>query len=222
MYIKNKELLFALFKDLLPNNPIIVEAGAFNGNDTKRMATLWPEGHIHAFEPVPEIHALLEETTQNIANVTRHPIALSNFNGKQSFHISQHPKRPGKPFQAGSLLEPEKRLSWSPATYPTTCTVTTVTLDTWAEREGITALDLLWLDVQGYELPILKASPKILPHITLIFVEVNFIEAYKGCALYPEVKEWLESQGFEQIAYDFADQTSWFFGNALFAKKNEK
>jgi len=39
----------------LPANPVIIEAGAFNGSDTIKLAKKWPQATIHAFEPVPAI-----------------------------------------------------------------------------------------------------------------------------------------------------------------------
>ena len=62
MELFKKNNLLPLISPLLPNNPIVVEAGAFNGADTKEISQFWPQGTIHAFEPVPEIFTKLPLT----------------------------------------------------------------------------------------------------------------------------------------------------------------
>src|SRR6478752_5555739 len=105
--------LFSTIAPYLPENPIIVEAGSFDGRDTIRLHRQWPAATIHAFEPVPEIFQMLQDNTREIPNIVRHPYALSDVTGTAIFYVSESPKRPGKPFQAGSLLEPKERLKLS-------------------------------------------------------------------------------------------------------------
>ena len=219
MNIIKKTHILSYVTPYLPDNPIIVEAGAFDGTDTRRMSAQWPQGIIHAFEPVPDIFAMLEQNTQDLVNVVRHPIALSDHNGSATFYVSEKPSRPGEPFQAGTLLEPKERLKYSPITYPHTMTVPTITLDTWAQQHKIDHIDFMWLDLQGMALPVLKGGIHLLKTVRALFVELEFIEAYAGQAQYEEVKTWLESQGFMAIAQDFADTTSWIYGNVLFVKR---
>lgn len=206
-------------KSFLPESPVIVEAGAFDGNDTRKMSLQWPQGVIHAFEPVPEIFQRLLNNTSTLKNVHYHPLALSDHNGIAEFYVSERPNKPGIASQAGSLHKPKERLSQSPLIFPRTTTVTTITLDQWAHDNNIRAIDLLWLDTQGHELAILQAAPKMIQNIKVVLAEVSFIESYEGQPLYDDVVAWMIEHGFEQVARDFVDTTSFFFGNALFVKR---
>jgi FkbM family methyltransferase len=217
MIIAKKDLL-PYIKSLLPDNPIILEAGAFDGKDTQRLSATWPLGTIHSFEPVPEIFELLQQSTKNCSNVHTYPLALSDSNGFQEFYVAEHPQKPGKPCQAGSLKKPSERLAWSAIRYPKTLQVPTTTLDNWAQQQAICRIDFAWLDLQGNELTVLKSSPNILKNITIILMEVNFINAYEGQSSYTQTLSWLKSQGFEVLAQDFADTNTWFFGNILVSK----
>lgn len=205
-------------KEHLPHNPIIIEAGAFDGKETIKMAELWPQGVIHAFEPVPEIFEKLKKNTQHLANVYCHPIALSDSDGTATLYISEKPQKPGIASQANSLLKPKERLKLSPLIFPKTMEVSTITLDHWAQKNHLSHIDFLWLDMQGYELNVLKASPHVLAQVSVIYTEVEFIEAYEGQYQFAQVKDWLESNGFKMIGKDFADSPEWFFGNCLFIK----
>jgi FkbM family methyltransferase len=219
MIIFNPHQTITILKQFLPDNPIIVEAGAFDGNDTKKMAKQWPAGIIHAFEPVPEIYERLVNNTQNITNVFRYPLALSDHNGNAEFYISERVTRPGIASQAGSLHKPKERLAHSPLIFPRTTTVNTITLDQWAQDNNIMHIDLLWLDTQGHEQAILQAAPHMIKNINVVLAEVSFIESYEGQPQYQAFVTWMNAHGFDYVGRDFQDMPTSFFGNALFVRR---
>lgn len=214
-----KQELFPFIKNYLPEKPIIIEAGAFDGKDTLQLATTFAHATIHAFEPVPEIFETLRQNTHGHPSIMCHNVALSDATGSAPFFISRHPKKPMQPFQAGSLLKPKERLAWSPAVYDEQIMVPTITLDAWAKKNNITHIDFAWLDLQGHELSVLKAAPHMLATMKLIYTEVHFVQAYETSPTYDQTKQWLEQNGFYEIAHDFKNKTDWFFGNALFERK---
>lgn len=214
------ETVFACIKKYLPSNPIVLEAGSFDGNDTKKMAQLWPYGTIYAFEPVPENFANLEKNSSNYLNVQRFSVALSDKNGTAEFFNSAYANTPDVPSQSGSLLSPKEHLDYDHnVVFNKIISVPTITLDDWAQQNGVTRIDLLWLDMQGYELNVLKASPNILKTVKVIYTEVEFVEAYAGQYLYQDVRKFLEAQGFLLVARDFDEPSQYWFGNAIFVRK---
>lgn len=219
MIIFSSHKTIEILKQFLPENPVIVEAGAFDGNDTIKMCLQWPMSTVHAFEPVPEIYQRLLKNTSKFSNICYYPFALSDHNGTALFHISERPTRPGIASQAGSLHAPKERLLKSPLIFPRTIYVNTITLDEWTVKNNITTIDLLWLDTQGHELAILKAAPRMITHINVIVAEVSFIESYQSQPLYEEVVAWLQQHGFEYVGRDFVDTTTTFFGNVLFVRR---
>lgn len=219
MIVFNSHKTIDAIKPFLPDNPIIVEAGAFDGNDTKKMALQWPKGIIHAFEPVPEIYERLLKNTNMFANIVHYPVALSDHTATAQFYISERPSRPGVASQAGSLYKPKERLTRSPLIFPRIITVPTITLDQWAHENNVSKIDLLWLDTQGHELAILQAAPHMIKNINVVFAEVSFIESYEGQPRYEDVVAWMGEHGFEYVGRDFVDTTKSFFGNVLFVKK---
>jgi len=215
---KSNETL-SVIKQCLPENPIIVEAGAFNGRDTQNMAQTWPQSIIHTFEPVPQLFAIVQKNTNRYDNIYCYSYALSNKNGSALFHVSEKPTKPGIPSQAGSLRVPKERLNYSSIHFPYSITVPTITLDTWAQECQINHIDFLWLDVQGHELTVLRAGQHILQTVSVILTEVGFFENYAGQPSYTDLKNWLESHGFNLIGRDFTTMQQWFFGNLLFIRK---
>lgn len=55
---------------------------------------------------------------------------------------------------------------------------------------------MLKIDVQGFELELLKGATELLPHIQDVYVECSFIELYQGQALASEVIDLLRDHGF--------------------------
>lgn len=199
-----------LISKYLPQNPIIVEAGAHDGSDTVKMSRFWPQGQIHAFEPVDRLHELLSGKITSRSNVKTYKLALGSHNGKAQFHVSSVGDG------SSSLRAPKEHLNYhKDVKFENTIEVEVTTLDTWAAQRGISTIDFLWLDMQGCEFETLVASPHIFSTVKIIYTEVNFIELYEGCVLYPDYKAWLERNGFVEIYQSFCPDA----GNALFVRK---
>lgn len=213
--IRDSIKMFSMIVSYLPVQPLIVEAGAYDGKNTIQMATQWPHGTIHAFEPVPAMAERLVYNTRHISNIVVHPYALSERNGTELFYVMHKKRAPHQPSQTGSLLEPQD------AMHPRmvrgqTIEVTTCTLDTWAADNQITHIDLLWLDTQGTELTILEHAPTMLSHTRVIHIEVNFVQRYANQPTSDEVMAFLTNHNFTFIGVDADKASGRLFGNALF------
>ena len=91
-------------------------------------------------------------------------------------------------------------------------------LDILAEEDEIVPEDFNFMniDVQGYELEVMKGASKFLPHIQFIYCEVNRAEVYEGCPRIEELDEYLGTYGFERV------ETTWdggTWGDAFYIKK---
>ncbi|MCL5126318.1 MAG: FkbM family methyltransferase [Deltaproteobacteria bacterium] len=212
---KNKGIISKKeMEHFLPQAPIIVEAGAHIGLDTIEISHQWPKATIHAFEPMPEIFEKLKNNTANLSNVILHPCALSSITGSAKFYVSS-----GISDGSSSLLAPKRHLVDHPdVLFTREVDVPTITLDNWAKKNHIPRVDFLWLDTQGTEPLILKASPIILSTVQLIYTEVSLVETYNGVVKYPEFREWLESQGFEVVK----EALPWLDGGNVLFRQNNK
>jgi FkbM family methyltransferase len=192
----------------LPPDPVILEAGACDGTDTAQFAQRWPAGVIHAFEPLPDLYAEAQRRTADFPGVRLYPLALSSRPGTAVLHAID----PGAGGNRGSssLLVPE-----SPdAAYRRDIDVRAVTIADWARTEEVDRIDLMWLDMEGMELPTMKAAGPVLATVRAVCMEVSREENRPGTPLYGEVVAWMKDQGF-QIAID---RVTLWFGNILFVR----
>jgi FkbM family methyltransferase len=197
----------------IPSDPIILEAGAHIGLDTIELAKRFPKGRIFAFEPIPNLFEQLSKNTHSFNNVLCFPLALSDKVESAIMYVSG-----GLSDGSSSLLPPKDHLIDHPEViFDKTINVNCVTLDDWAASNKITKIDLLWLDLQGNELDVLKAGLNILKNVQAVYTEVNLKEVYLGASLYSELKKWLESCDFkveiEEIPWEDG-------GNVLFTRNN--
>lgn len=213
IFFEHPTEVLEIVKNYLPEDPVIVEAGAYDGNDSQAMALFWPEAQIHSFEPIPELYVTLKENVKKFSQIQTYCLAIGDYVGIGTMFVSEN--IPNIPSQSSSLLEPKDHLLYSPVQFPRKIDVVVKTFDKWAQENSVDHIDFMWLDMQGYELNALKASPQMLSTVKAILTEVEFVEAYKGQYLFDDVKTWLESQGFTMIALNTS--CGWF-GDALFVR----
>lgn len=73
------------------------------------------------------------------------------------------------------------------------------------ENQHARVPDLLKIDVQGYELEVLKGAEKSLPEISAILAEVNFLDIHQNVPLLSDMVAWLDARGW--VAYDVCGLT---------------
>ena len=183
----------SFIEQFLPQNPIIVEAGAHKGNDTLEMINLWPDAQIHAFEPVPYLYRKLCHRTRSYAQIHCYPLALSK-NNKGALLYKSSMAATG----ASTILKPTKLFHkiFPLIAFQRPIWVCSINLDDWAQQQSIDHIDFLWLDLQGVEPTVLMDAPEILKTVNAIYTEVNFYPLYEDSIVYEQYKEFLQKQGF--------------------------
>jgi 2-O-methyltransferase len=192
----------------LPPDPVILEAGACDGTDTARFAQRWPDGVVHAFEPVPELYAEAKLRTAHLPGVRLYPLALSGRPGPAVMHVAG----PGLGSTRGSsslLVNLQLDL-----VRDRDIKVQAVTIADWAQAEGVDRIDFMWLDMEGMELSALKAAGPVFATVKAVCMEVTREERHAGTHLYGEVVAWMRDQGFRAAI----DRVTLWFGNILFVR----
>jgi FkbM family methyltransferase len=159
------------------------------------------------FEPVKETY---QKLVFNLPpNSLTYNIALGNEEGEKEMYIETV-----NGGQSSSLLEPGTHLETYPnITFDSKQKVQMFRLDSFAFPD---TLNMLNMDVQGYELEVLKGAVNTLNHIDIIYTEINTEDVYKGCVHVDQLDEFLGTRGFERVFTQMACK-SW--GDALYLKR---
>jgi FkbM family methyltransferase len=163
---------------------LIFDIGAYEGEFAQICREVWPSSHIACFEPQEEAAAKLRDDADQEMSV--YSVLLGSQNkGEVSLH------RAGT---ASSVLD-EHEESHHTSMHEMRTVDTVVTEDFNGQ-----APDLIKLDVQGYELEVLKGAEDALDSASAVLAEVNLIDIHEGASLFTEVVEWLEQRDF--VAFD--------------------
>ena len=162
---------------------------------------------IDVFEPLDFNLAVLRERWDHEPRVTIHPVALGNRVGEVDIFVASNEG------QSSSVLVPKDHLTQYPhITFQTSKTVPLARLDDFR----LSQVDFLAMDVQGYELEVLRGAAKTLEKTELVYCEVNQAELYEGCAQVEQIDEFLAGYGLERVATDWVGRT---WGDALYVKR---
>ena len=72
------------------------------------------------------------------------------------------------------------------------------------------------MDVQGYELEVLKGGTKTLEHVDYVYCEVNRDEVYENNAYVEELDEFLSEYNMKRVETDWAGD---IWGDALYIRE---
>jgi len=165
-------------RDMLSKGMVVVDAGAYIGLYTCMAAAIAGDsGKILAFEPDPVNHRqLLNNVKLNgYKNVTIVQCALAETPGKAKLYMKHHGT-------VSSLVGDGKCVD-----------VDLDTLDNVVARMGMARVDLIKIDVEGFELPVLRGAEKTIkenPEIKMV------IASYHYPTEVSEVSSYLAERGF--------------------------
>ena len=135
--------------------------------------------------------------------------ALGDTNSVMEFYISSNDS------ESSSFLKPKKHLSQYPwIHFEKKVNIQLNRLDD--VIENVNCFNTLVIDVQGFELNVLRGSCETLKNIDYIMTEINIDENYEGCCLLDELDLFLSNFSFERIETDLCGST---WGDALYIKK---
>lgn len=160
--------LLAVVAPLLRRGATVVDVGANYGQFTLFVAgRIGDTGRVHAFEPAPMAWDRLQENLAcNIAlkgRISCHNLALSDQPGRSDFY--HYPMNPAwnSLYPHDKWLSLEHRARNAPTIAPQIVfTINVNTLDCFCAEAEVTDIDLLKIDVEGFELAVLHGARKIL------------------------------------------------------------
>lgn len=120
---------------------------------------------------------------------------------------------------SSSILTPDLHISQYPhIVFDHHEDVTISTLDLEVKEHNLIDFNMIAMDVQGYELEVLKGSRNTLGNIEYVYTEVNRASVYRNCVEIDELDEYLREFGFSRVETDWAGNT---WGDAFYFKNKE-
>jgi FkbM family methyltransferase len=171
---------------------LIFDIGANRGDFAQLALAVWPSARVACFEPLRHATAQIVQLQSRFPNIDLHQTLVGECEKTGvELHVAD---------TSTSLLKDSESDKFPIERFPQTTVDAAV-----GAHYGGRAPGLLKLDVQGYELWILKGSEKTLPGVRAILAEVNLLDIHEGVPLLHEMTNWLSQRGF--VAYDICGLT---------------
>jgi FkbM family methyltransferase len=169
----------------------IFDIGSRDGYQSVEFRNWFPEASITAFEANPYQIKNLTHVV-NDSNINLEFSCVGNRNGTTAFNLS--PSNIG----ASSVLKiNDHRVSKEWAQYE--IEVPIIRVDDYSKKNNISKIDLLWMDVQGFEIPVLEGFGKMLENVSAICTEVELVQMYDGATIKKDLDEYLLRYGFKEL-----------------------
>lgn len=171
-------------KKFVPDAKVIIDVGANVGNYSIKYAKNYPNAMIWAFEPCEKTYDKLCENIYMYKNILSCKIGLGS---KQQTAILNEYLSSGDNsilYNKNEKFQKRQRIG-------------IIRLDDFLEgRNDMQKIDILKIDVQGYEMEVLKGAIETLKHTKLIFIEGQFNRQYEKAATCFDIGKFLFKYGF--------------------------
>jgi FkbM family methyltransferase len=174
---------------------ILFDVGANVGQTVELFRERFTSPVIHSFEPSPSIFAELKQRTRTIPNLHVNNCGLGARADQLTFIEYDDPTH--------SSFRPldEAFVGTDQTTGKVQVEVRTV--DDYCAQAGITHIDVLKTDTQGFDFEVLQGAKNMLEQrrIHLIYIELQLLETYVGVITFEDVYRFLKNIGFLPMAF---------------------
>jgi FkbM family methyltransferase len=178
----------------------VIDCGAYVGHWTRTLKTIFPASQVLMIDANPQnAHALAAVAAAFPRDVV---YAIELLGAEQRSAVSYFQMATGS-----SVLPEQSNVARKVIQLPMR------TLDAIAEAHGFTDANFIKLDVQGYELEVLRGARRLLANAELVQLEVSFLEYNREAPLAHEVITTMHEYGF--VVFDLGAFTRWGPANNL-------
>ncbi|HNU50691.1 MAG TPA: FkbM family methyltransferase [Verrucomicrobiota bacterium] len=191
---------FSVLRGLLDGHAVsdVVDAGASNGQISRKLLARFPKARVHGFEPNPDYRAALTAFAKEEPRFRPEFCALSDSDEDVELQCFASPG-------INSIYTPNRRLrAYSPAGTEsrTTVRVPCTTLDQWRATRQVPGVQVIKLDIQGAEGRALRGASGLLREAVLaVYTELLFNPLYEQGAIYSEIDLFLRQHGFALYSF---------------------
>jgi FkbM family methyltransferase len=169
----------------------LIDVGASEGDFLRAATMLGRPEKLIAFEPLPTCAKMLTAMLRTLPRAELHQIAVGSVSGEIELNCTGNgrmtsilPPKPGiERFCGDHSYEVSHRLK-----------VPVVRLGEAISSDA--RVGLLKIDVQGYELKVLRGATRTLTQTDALLIEINYKQHYHGADRFEDIQQFLNGAGF--------------------------
>jgi FkbM family methyltransferase len=139
---------------------VVMDVGANVGAASVFFSLAYPDATVFAFEPGSRPYRLLERNTASRANVRTHDFGLHSSNVEAPLYWGKYDSGMSSVARSESTREASE-------------VVRLRAVREWLGESGVTRIDVLKVDTEGCEVPILEALSDLLPGVQVVYLEYH-------------------------------------------------
>lgn len=181
--------------------PIVFDVGANEGEFTAALLALVDDAEVHCFEPHPETAARLRDRFRGDRRVVVNELGVADAPGTLVLHDHAGWSGTGH----ASFVESTFTDLYPSETASTSVAVTTI--DAYLDEHGIARIDLMKIDVEGYERNVFEGMAGAIAagRIGVVQFEFNAHHAFTGLTLH-EIGRRFEGRSIHKLLVDGTDE----------------
>jgi FkbM family methyltransferase len=167
---------------------VVFDVGANTGQTAKSLTMYCKSSHIYCFEPVKATFAVLEKSYDKYENVHCINKALGSSRGVAEIRLHKNS-------ELNTLVSNQPRIE---DLTDDTEELRIETIDLFCAENSVESIDILKMDVQGWEIEVLKGSEKMLSEnrIRFIYSEVGFRKSDADMQNFGQFNDFMEDRGY--------------------------
>jgi FkbM family methyltransferase len=155
-----------LIQSLAPRLQIVFDIGANVGHWSERLLAANPRCQVHCFEPAPTTFATLRQRFEGCGAVRLHQIGVGERRGVLAFYDY------GANSVLSSFVSREHSIGLKADCVRTEVPVTTV--DAFCEEQGLSQVDFIKIDAEGYEMAVLRGMASSLARQAIRLIQFEY------------------------------------------------
>ena len=164
---------------IITKEPVLFDVGANTGEYARLLSGTYPNANIHCFEP--NVHTFIELQKNSAgSNITCNNLGLANVTGESTIYFYKNDNTTGH-----ASLIPGVIQDIHGSTEFRSSQVKIMRLEDYVPEQNIEYIDFIKIDVEGYELEVLKGASRLLSEkrIGIIQFEFNEMNIISRCFL---------------------------------------
>lgn len=191
---------------------VVFDVGANIGQTAERVRRAFPAARIVSFEPVPSTFARLADHVRDLPGIEAVNAAVGAQVGEIEMTAATE--------STANTVETSARPSYPTIVVPMT------TVDAYMASAGIDAVDVLKIDTEGHELPVLHGARHALESgvVRFVLAECDFAKHdEEPHALFFDLFDQLTPLGYHVMCFycQGVFSTGWHWGDVLFMRRTE-
>jgi len=168
----------------------IIDVGANEGQFVDKIAGVFPDACIHCFEPIKSVYEQLTARFYGNKNLITYNFGLGETSEERMIHLNEYSP-------SSSLLDmlDLHKTNFDFAVKSEPACISLKRLDD-VFTSPPTSPVLLKIDVQGYEMNVLKGGDRVARAADVVIIETTFTPLYKDQPLFAEIYDYFVARGF--------------------------